>query len=92
MFEWVGITIVQYQGMSLMYRNTISASMLRHSLAFSLSDSYIKWLRCVQFNPWMMLERGEGVTDLSMVSDLNRYVLSFIRIVWGGRRMSPIAE
>ena len=43
-FEWVGITIVQYQGMSPMYRNTISASMLRHSLAFSLSDSCIKWL------------------------------------------------
>jgi len=43
-FEWVGITIIQYQGMPLMYRNTISASMLRHSLAFSLSDSRIKWL------------------------------------------------
>ena len=39
---------------------------------------------------WMTLGRGEGVTDLSMASDLNWYVPSFI-IVWGSRGMSPIA-
>ena len=54
-FEWVGIIIVQYQGMSLMYRNTISASMLRHSLAFSLSDSCIKWL-----SHWWRSEEVKG--------------------------------
>jgi len=57
-------------------QKSISASMPRHSLAFSLSDSCIKWLRCVQ-----SMDDAEGVTDLSMVSDLNWYVLSFIKIV-----------
>jgi len=87
-FEWVGITIVQYQGMSLMYRNTISASILRHSLAFSFSESCIKWWRCVQFMDDARKRWRDLRTCPWRVISIDMF---FIRIVWGGRGMSPIA-